>query len=237
VIPPAGPVQTPVQVGAFPPPAGRWPANRDALGTYPINRLYPTVQGEGGQTGTPMTIVRLQGCPVGCVWCDTPESWAVPAGAQWWAAEVIAAQVELPWALVTGGEPTWYDLTALTMALAQRRIRRALETSGTFPVTGVWDWITVSPKPQGRVALEPTALGRATELKWIVGRERDVAALEAFLYTWETALFRLPGERALRISVQPLSITRTATACCLAAVVAHPTWRLSLQTHKLLGIA
>lgn len=165
--------------------------------------------------------------------CDTPETWARPALSAWIDARVVAQRVQatgLAWALVTGGEPTWHHLESLTAALRAIHCRTALETSGVYPITGSWDWITVSPKPRGMLPLNPEVLRYAHEVKWIVGKADDVDALETFLRTHALA-------RGVAISVQPMSTSARATELCLSAVMAHPTWFLSLQTHKLIGRA
>jgi len=232
MIPRASEVLTPFQYGAKAPEGTSWPLNKDRFTEYWVNRVYPTVQGEGRQAGTPMTIIRLQGCPVGCSFCDTPETWSVDdMTLSWWKAEALAAQVGLSWALVTGGEPTWHDLGALTAALRVRGIRRALETSGVYPITGLWDWVTISPKPRGLLPLDRQNLRQADEVKWIVGRAEDVQEIEHFVRE-----MGLPGGGP-RISLQPVSCSEKATALCLGALMRHPDWYLSLQTHKMIGIA
>jgi 7-carboxy-7-deazaguanine synthase len=246
-LPDPGPLRTPVQYGAEAPDGTSWPINRNAWQWYGVSRIYPTVQGEGLWTGTPMTIVRLQGCPVGCVFCDTPETWqtaldeqgqppanAVGEDVKATTAEVIAKTVQeygTHWALVTGGEPSWYDLGALTAALGTRQIRRALETSAVYPLTGSWDHICISPKPQGKLPLRRDNLKYAHEVKWLVGREHDIRAAEAFEaqrdYREHTYVFML----------QPISCSTRATILCIEALRRHPEWRLSIQTHKYLNLA
>lgn len=234
-IPKADPILTPAEYGASPAPQRPWPINLKRPNEYGIVRIYPTIQGEGGQTGIPMTIVRLQGCPVGCVFCDTPESWVLPNETEMKSSEEIVATV-LPtrqhWALITGGEPAWYDLSLLTEALRKRNIKTSLETSGVYPITGAWDWITVSPKPRGLLPFNDRVLLLATELKWLVGKQDDIAALERFLGTYGG-----PRRGQTRVSIQPISTSAKATQLCLDTLVRHPEWRLSLQTHKLLEIA
>lgn len=248
MIPAAGRALTPAQYRVTPPPFSSWPFNALALDRYLVNRVYPTVQGEGRMAGTPMTILRLQGCPVGCVFCDTPESWGTvgrpwggdpevgvpePGGRGFAGADALADEVAaLPprWVLVTGGEPCWHDLGALTDALRERGLWTALETSGVFPITGVWSWVTVSPKPDGRLPLLARSLDHANEVKWVVGREQDLRRLEAFLVEHH---LRMRG----RVAVQPMSGSVRATQLCLDALMQHPQWRLSIQVHKLLGIA
>jgi organic radical activating enzyme len=239
-VPPAGPTRTPAQYGAQAPVGDRWPLNAEQPDVYRVAALYPTLQGEGALAGQAMTIVRLQGCPVGCKFCDTPETWAAAPGALGaMHVSAIAASVAecgLPWVLVTGGEPTWHDLTALTAALADqaRSLRHlALETAGVYPLTGQWNWVTLSPKPEGRMVFRREWLQVACEVKWIVGTERDVHRLEAF-----EQVHRLPELPGIRVSVQPMSASPAATRVAVDAVAAHASrWRLSLQTHRLIGIA
>lgn len=232
-IPPASKVLTPAEYGVTAPDGQQWPLNLHAPDTYRVNRVYPTVQGEGGMVGTPMTILRLQGCPVGCTWCDTPETWLVegePRQATAIAEEV--AKYAPYWALVTGGEPAWHDLAALTEALHAQSRLCALETSGAYLLTGTWDWVTVSPKPKGLIPFKRSALAQANEVKWIVGRGSDIDELEDFLATLGG-----PQRSPHRISIQPVSTNKRATQLCLDALMRRPDWHLSLQTHKFLEIA
>lgn len=252
-VPRASSIRTPAQAGVTAPPGDGWPLNRGRWTEYALNTIYPTVQGEGQLTGTAMTIIRLQGCPVGCVFCDTPESWVPPSdwrsvfhegqpfpgtrggGVGWAQARAIAAYVaSLPprWALITGGEPAWYDLGALTAELRALGLSSALETSGVYAISGLWQWVCVSPKPAGLLPLCVTNLTRADEVKWIVGKAADLGALEAFLAAHAGTL-----NPAAVVSVQPMSASPKATALCVDALMAHPTWQLSLQTHKYLQIA
>ena len=237
LVPKASKVLTPAQYGATPPDGSKWPLNEASTERhrYAVNNIYPTIQGEGKHVGVPMTIVRLQGCPVGCVFCDTPESWEVSNA--WHAtADDIAAEVAgYPprWALVTGGEPAWHDLDALTDAFARHGLKRALETSGVYPITGLWNWVTVSPKPRGLLPIHYDAVSMADEIKWLVGKESDVEALEEWLERWR----RVPVNSGYVISLQPISCSRRATAIAVEALMKHADWRLSLQTHKMMGVA
>lgn len=239
LVPKAGAILTPRQYGATPAPnGGEWPLNADDRTRYYLNRIYPTIQGEGSKAGTPMTIIRLQGCPVGCVFCDTPESWEadrVWTGTSRDIADEVAGYPPR-WALITGGEPTWQDLTSLTYDLLDRGIKRALETSGVYPITGVWSWVTVSPKPLGLLPLNPDSLHYADEIKWLIGRADDVEALEEWLDRHRGDL-KTPTKKAVRISLQPISCSPKATDLAIAALMKHADWRLSLQTHKMMGVA
>lgn len=234
MIPTASPTLTPVQYGAVVPDGTVWPVNYDET-MYNVADVYPTVQGEGRLAGTPMTIVRLQGCPVSCVFCDQPESWDPKTGT-WMdvAALVLRVAALTPrWTLVTGGEPTWHYLWALTHGLQRQGLRTALETSGTFPVTGAWNWICWSPKPFGKIPALASAYFRcANEVKWLVGRDRDVTMLEEFLA--QTAARARRSDQA--ITIQPISCSPKATRICLDALMKHPDWFLSAQLHKYIGV-
>jgi len=212
-----------------------WPIN--GVSTYKVAEVYATIQGEGRLVGTPMTIVRLQGCPVACHFCDQPETWN-PSEGSWRFSDDITRQVEAlspRWALITGGEPAWHDLWRLTHDLRDAGLKTALETSGVFPVTGVWNWICLSPKPLGALPLMPSQWIRcADEIKWIVGREQDVVGLEEFL---ALAADRYSLRSGVAISVQPISCLPKPTKICLDALVRHPDWFLSVQVHKYVNIA
>lgn len=232
-IPVATKVLTPAEYGAIAPDGLSWPLNQATPDMYLVNRIYPTVQGEGGMVGTPMTILRLQGCPVGCVFCDTPETWAVEGEPR--QADSIARETAgYPpfWTLVTGGEPAWHDLAALTQALHGLSRLCALETSGAYLLTGTWEWVTVSPKPKGLVPFKRSTLALANEVKWIVGKGSDIDELEDFLATLGG-----PQRPPHRISIQPVSASKRATQLCLDALMRRPDWHLSLQTHKMIDIA
>lgn len=222
----------------------------DAPDRYPVNDLYLAIQGEGSLTGVPMVILRLHGCEVGCPWCDTKETWEldprheVPTlgealGANprytWKSAGEIAGfiQSEHPhtiWVLLTGGEPARYPLAPLVQALHAQRRKVALETSGTElgHLDAGLDWITVSPKiemPGGRKIL-PQAVQSAHEIKFPVGRQRDIDRLDALLVA-------IPPRPDTIISLQPISLNEKATELCLKTVKER-NWRLSLQIHKYL---
>jgi 7-carboxy-7-deazaguanine synthase len=215
---------------------------------YKVNDLYACIQGEGAQTGVPMVMIRLQGCPVGCPFCDTKETWdtdvadqtielsdALGVNKRWTAmtAGAIANAANRliggnnPWALISGGEPLLQNCDELTDRLRNLNFRTALETSGTADVSGRWDWLTVSPKvgmPGGRVVLKATT-ERANEIKWVVGKQEDLDALDAFLDAYP---------HPSTISLQPMSLNAKATQLCVARCIAR-SWRLSVQTHKVIN--
>jgi len=221
---------------------------------YPINEMFQTLQGEGFFTGVPAIFIRLQGCPVGCAWCDTKHTWeklpenAVPVGDiltktvesdQWGNADALTILKMIGqqgWTarhvVITGGEPAIYDLRPLTEALEAFGYRCQIETSGTHPVQCSEDtFVTVSPKVNmrgGYDVLTP-ALLRADEIKHPVARQRDIDALDELLVN-------IQDEKSRVIALQPISCKQDATELCISTCIAR-NWRLSMQTHKYLNIA
>ncbi|NWJ45329.1 MAG: 7-carboxy-7-deazaguanine synthase QueE [Chloroflexi bacterium] len=219
---------------------------------YRVNNLYTCVQGEGTLAGTAMVLLRLHGCGVGCIWCDTGETWFVrnedkvnnleqalgtntrfvEMSAQA-IAQIIVEQHKGPkWVLVTGGEPTEQPLKPLVTELQRSGYRVALETSGTANggVGASINWVCVSPKidnPNGKPLL-PEVIFEADELKFIVGKEADLEKVDRFLAT-----FRY--KESTQILLQPLSLNPKATKLCIETVQ-NRGWRLSIQTHKYLDL-
>jgi len=219
---------------------------------YPVNEVFVTIQGEGHWTGTPSIFIRLQGCPVGCPWCDTKHTWPSgvlaqemtslalvtekPSASESWAmaslpelGEYVAQHPPVRHVVLTGGEPCQYDLEVLANYLERRhRCQVQVETSGTFtPRVTPATWLTVSPKvnmPGGYRVLDE-ALTRADEIKMPVGRGRDLDNL---------ALLLGRCKRNVLVYLQPLSLSRNATRLCCDQAIAHG-WRVSLQTHRLGG--
>lgn len=220
---------------------------------YPINEIFQTIQGEGVFTGLPAIFVRLQGCPVGCPWCDTRHTWVVDPAlevgsdavlnrsneSECWSkmsAEAILASFErlgyrARHVVITGGEPCLYDLQALSTALVAAGYQVQIETSGTSEIkTHDSTWVTVSPKigMKGGLPVLRSALERANEIKHPVATERHIEELDALL---ATATLR-PD---VVIALQPISQKPRATELAMATCIAR-NWRLSIQTHKYLNI-
>ena len=239
-VPTLGRVETPLSYGAVAPDADIWPLNERKEHHYAVNTMYPTIQGEGRLAGTPMLLLRLQGCPVGCVFCDTPETWKRPI--HFTHVDEIKRRVEvavsgtaITWALITGGEPCWHDIGALACELRSLDLRVAVETSGVFPISIEADWLTVSPKPKGKLNLLRSTLRKADEVKWVVGKESDVADFAAFALDLFRDIGQAGGKQPV-LSVQPISQSLQATNICVAACLEYG-WRLSIQQHKYLQIA
>ena len=189
---------------------------------------FLTVQGEGSYTGAAAWFIRLGGCDVGCAWCDVKESWDENAHPQVTAGTLVdeAVASKAPICVVTGGEPAMHDLTALTEGLQAAGIRTHIETSGTHPLTGSWDWVTFSPK-RFKAPLD-AIYAQTDELKVIVVNRQDLE--------WgreHAARLEAPA----RLYFQPEWDRREQVLDYTVAFVQENTeWRISLQTHKYLGL-
>lgn len=189
---------------------------------------FLTVQGEGAYTGAAAWFIRLGGCDVGCAWCDVKESWDVNAHPHVTAGTLVdeAVTTKAPICVITGGEPAMHDLTALTEGLQAAGIRTHIETSGTHPLTGSWDWVTFSPK-RFKAPLE-AIYAQTDELKVIVVNRQDLewGVEHASRLQTDTRLYFQP-EWDRREQVLDYTV---------AFVQENTEWRISLQTHKYLGL-
>ena len=220
---------------------------------YKVNEIFQTIQGEGVHTGCAAIFIRLQGCDVGCAWCDTKHTWSanesdkVPlnlvtdqsnTSAQWAdvTAEHILSEIKnlkytAKLVIITGGEPCIFDLRPLTRLLHAHDFQTQIETSGTYPIlVDDKSWVTVSPKVNMRAKKEVllSALERANEIKHPVGTQKDIDQLDALLA-------RLDDVHNKAICLQPISQKANATALCMRTCIAR-NWRLSVQLHKYLDI-
>ena len=189
---------------------------------------FYTLQGEGFYAGTAAWFLRLAGCDVGCVWCDVKESWDASAHPSHSAAVLTAAAAASGTRIVviTGGEPTLYDLTELCELLHAAGLKVHMETSGAHPVQGSVDWITLSPKK-----FKPpvdAVFGMAQELKVVIFHPSDLEwAEEHAARVQEGCKLYLQPEWSKREKINPLVISY---------IKENPKWQLSLQTHKYINI-
>ncbi len=218
-----------------------------------INEMFETIQGEGAYTGIPSIFVRLQGCPVGCPWCDTKHTWEIKPQLATSAEQVIAKSAEsetffisnetdllaqfetqgyvAKHVVITGGEPCMYDLRPLTALLHDKGYTTQIETSGTFEVLcDERTYVTVSPKinMKGGYKVLVSALERANEIKHPIAMQKHIDELDALLANVST----LEGKQ---VCLQPISQQKRATELAVQTCIAR-NWRLSLQTHKYIGI-
>ena len=209
--------------------------------SYAVKEIFLTLQGEGGQAGRPAVFCRFAGCNLWsgrepdratavCTFCDTDfVGMDGPGGGRFADAEALAAAVESAWrggaenrlVVLTGGEPLLQVDGVLVSALHARGFAIALETNGTLAAPAGIDWICVSPKADA-----PVVQTTGQELKLVYPQPGvDPARFEG-----------LDFERFL---LQPMDGPERAanTEAAIAYCLAHPRWRLSVQTHKYLGIA
>ena len=209
--------------------------------SYAVKEIFLTLQGEGGQAGLPAVFCRFAGCNLWsgreadraaavCNFCDTDFVGVDgPGGGRFATAEALAQAVEAAWrggaadrlVVLTGGEPLLQLDGALIDALHGRGFSLALETNGTIAAPPGIDWICVSPKADA--ALAQTG---GQELKLVYPQPGvDPARFEALAFE--------------RFALQPMDGPQRAanTEAAIAYCLAHPRWRLSVQTHKYLGTA
>lgn len=193
----------------------------------PLMEEFYTIQGEGYHTGTAAYFIRVGGCDVGCHWCDVKESWNAelhpPTGV---ATIVNNAAAHAKTIVVTGGEPLTWDMQPLTAALKERGLKVHIETSGAYPVTGIWDWFCLSPK-KTKLPVQD-AYNAAHELKVIIHNRHDfLFAEEQAAKVNDNAILFLQPEWSKKEQMTPLIVDY---------VMNNPKWRVSLQTHKYLNI-
>ena len=193
----------------------------------PLMEEFYTIQGEGFHTGTAAYFIRIGGCDVGCHWCDVKESWNADLHPPTAVEHIVAnAQKYADTVVVTGGEPLTWDMTLLTTSLKEAQLRVHIETSGSYPVTGHWDWFCLSPK-KNRLPV-PEAYQAADELKVIIHNKHD------FIFAEEQAA--LVNPKAILFLQPEWSKREQMTPLIVEYVMQHPKWRVSLQTHKYLNI-
>lgn len=205
------------------------PTASAASATLPVVETFHSLQGEGMHSGRSALFIRLGGCSVGCSWCDTKQSWPADVHPRRSLQELVAearqaAANGAAFVVITGGEPLEHDLAPLTAALADAGLPLHLETSGVGVLSGTFDWITLSPKPHRPPG--PAALAACQELKVIVHGSADLAFAET--------MARAAGAAVLLL--QPGWACAEGQALAIDYVRRHPAWRLSLQTHKWLGV-
>lgn len=149
--------------------------------TLPVHEQFYSFQGEGCHAGRAAYFIRTFGCPVHCPWCDSAGTWHpdyIPKQIERISVEQLvdaASATKAEFVVITGGEPTIHDLSALTRALHASGLPVHLETSGAFSIRGDFDWITLSPK-RWKLPLSEN-LKRADEFKLIIDQ---VGALEEY---------------------------------------------------------
>ncbi|MGK7897776.1 MAG: 7-carboxy-7-deazaguanine synthase QueE [Xenococcus sp. (in: cyanobacteria)] len=194
---------------------------------YPVVETFHSLQGEGYWTGTNAFFIRLAGCDVNCPWCDTKESWNATRHPQYYVADLakLAHQVTTKIVIITGGEPLMHDLSSLTTAIKELGMSTHLETSGAYPYSGNFDWVTFSPKQFK--SPHPSIYEHANEIKVVITSEYDLK--------WAEQQAALVPSKTLKY-LQPEWSTPKSKEIIFKYILNNPQWRISLQTHKLLQV-
>ena len=220
------------------------------MSSYRINDIFYSLQGEGRNTGRAAVFIRFAGCNLRCPFCDTEfDSYREMSG-----EDILQAisTYESRFVVLTGGEPTLQVDEAFVDLLHRHGYEVAMESNGTRPAPKNLDWLTVSPKggiPSTPCSLPPTpkkmkegAEGKLPAEITIVFEDEDTLhqLLKSLPLPLEGAGVRLQGA-GMRFFLQPCDTGDAArnkqiVAACVDYVKRHPVWRLSLQTHKLIGI-
>jgi organic radical activating enzyme len=190
--------------------------------------MFYSLQGEGYHQGKAAFFIRLAGCDVGCVWCDVKDSWDASKHPQLSIDEIVNAALSHPSkiAIVTGGEPLLHALDPLTNALKAAGFQTHIETSGSSPLSGQWDWICLSPK-KFKFPLEES-IAAASELKVVVFNKSDIEWAESF---------EKKVSPNCKLYLQPeWDKADTMTPLSIDYIKAHPQWELSAQLHKYIQV-
>lgn len=194
----------------------------------PVMESFYTLQGEGFHQGKAAWFIRLGGCDVGCVWCDVKESWDASRHPLQSIDEIVTAASAYPgrMAVITGGEPLMHNLDTLTAALHKAGFQTNIETSGSSPLSGEWDWICLSPK-KFKFPL-PEILPLANELKVVVFNKSDFAWAEKY------AALVSPS---CKLYLQPeWDKSGEMTPLIVEYIKENPQWEFSLQIHKYMNV-
>lgn len=194
----------------------------------PLVEDFYTIQGEGFHSGKPAYFIRLGGCDVGCSWCDAKYTWNPLSHPLVPTDEIVerAASFEAQAIVITGGEPLLYPLDYLTERLHAHGLEIFLETSGSHPLSGEFDWICLSPKRKQPPLAE--AFAAASELKVIIENEDDLH--------WAEECAAKVGERCMLFMQPEWSRSEQMTPTIVEYVKAHPKWNISIQIHKFMHI-
>lgn len=203
--------------------------------TLPVMESFYTIQGEGFYQGKAAYFIRLGGCDVGCVWCDVKESWDASKHPQRSIDDIINELTAAcppgeggdgPIVVITGGEPLMHNLDQLTSAIHAKGYRTNIETSGSWPLSGSWDWICLSPK-KFKWPL-PEAVAAANELKVVIFNKSDFAWAEKYA---------AQVSPQCKLYLQPeWDKSAVVTPLIVEYIKQHPRWEFSLQAHKYMNV-
>ncbi len=194
----------------------------------PLVESFYSIQGEGYHSGTPAYFIRLGGCDVRCKWCDAKNTWnanshpLVPIEKILESVQSSKAEI----VIITGGEPLIHQLDNLCLALKANGKKIFLETSGTKPISGKFDWICLSPKKVAPPINE--ILQKASELKIVISGEAD--------FCWAEEISKNVSNNC-KLYLQPeWSKSKNILHRIIEYVKSNQKWNISLQTHKYMDV-
>jgi organic radical activating enzyme len=198
----------------------------------PVMESFYTIQGEGYYQGRAAYFIRLGGCDVGCVWCDVKESWDASKHPLESIESIVTKAVQSSPAndgrlvVITGGEPLMHNLDSLTSELKNAGFHTNLETSGSSPLSGTWDWICLSPKKFKAPLTE--VIAAADELKVVIFNKSD--------FDWAEK-FAAQVSPSCKLFLQPeWERSQQMTSLIIDYIKQHPQWEFSLQLHKYIHV-
>jgi len=196
--------------------------------SYPVMELFYSLQGEGYHQGKAAFFIRLAGCDVGCVWCDVKDSWDASKHPVLSVQEIVAAAAAHPSriAIVTGGEPLLHQLDPLTTALKAAGFQTHIETSGSSPMSGSWDWVCLSPK-KFKAPL-PESVKAADELKVVVFNQSD--------FNWANSFVNELAGNCKKYLQPEWEKSDAMTPLVIEYIKQNPSWELSAQLHKYIQV-
>ena len=202
--------------------------NSISKASFPVMESFYSIQGEGTHSGKPSYFIRLAGCDVNCDWCDVKDSWDIDSS-QYKSIDEITNEINkfsTDLVIITGGEPLMHNLTDLTSALKKLGKKIHIETSGTHPVSGYFDWICFSPKKFKKPLDEFFKI--SNELKIIISKDSD--------FRWAEYLLGQIKNKPELILQAEWSKSEIINPKILDYIKLNPKWRISLQTHKYLHV-
>ena len=193
----------------------------------PVVETFHSLQGEGYWQGVNAFFIRLAGCDVFCPWCDQKETWSIK-GYPLISVDTLPKQVEkinTDHIIITGGEPLLHQLDILTEQLRKTGKKIHLETSGSHAFSGSFDWVTFSPKTYKTP--HKSIYEQVNELKVVISTREDLIWAESEAEKISHPVFKY---------LQPEWNAPITQDLIFEYIKNNPQWRLSLQTHKFMGI-
>ncbi len=194
----------------------------------PLVEEFYSIQGEGYHTGKAAYFIRLGGCDVGCSWCDSRFAWDPELHPMVSTDNLInrVAGSGADSVVVTGGEPLMWNLDILCEGLKRNNICTFIETSGAYPLSGIWDWICLSPKRN--MPPERSICRLADELKVIIEEKNDLE--------WAEKYRRMVSNKCRLYLQREWSRFESIIPEIVGYVRKNTEFRISLQVHKYMHI-